>query len=114
MQRRRVVQYRSGMSLDQIRYFVAVAEEENLTRAARRLHVSQPPVSRQLRALEEEIGGPLFARHAQGMSLLPAGRVFLEHARRILSEVELAVDRCRREIDGQDRSREDRDEPRCS
>jgi DNA-binding transcriptional LysR family regulator len=83
------------MSLDQIRYFVAVAEEENVTRAAQRLNLSQPPLTRSLRALEEELGGPLFERHPRGMRLLPAGRVFLDHARRILSEVELAVDRCK-------------------
>lgn len=79
------------MSLSQIRYFVAVAEEGNVGRAAQRLHVAQPPVSRQIRALEHEIGTPLFERTPRGMSLLPPGRVFLAHAREVLAAVDRAV-----------------------
>ncbi len=79
------------VSLAQIRYFVAVAEEGHVGRAARRLHVAQPPVSRQIRALEVEIGAQLFERTPRGMTLLPPGRVFLEHARAILAAVDLAV-----------------------
>jgi DNA-binding transcriptional LysR family regulator len=81
------------VSLTQIQYFVAVAEEENVTRAARRLRVSQPPLSRQLLKLEDELGAPLFDRAAAGdkrMQLSPEGRTFLEHARRILAEVQAA------------------------
>jgi DNA-binding transcriptional LysR family regulator len=81
----------ASVSLSQIRYFVAVAEEGNVGRAARRLHVAQPPVSRQIRALEDEIGTLLFERTPRGMTLLPPGRVFLDHAREILAAVDRAV-----------------------
>ena len=79
------------MSLAQIKYFVVVAEEGHVTRAAQRLHICQPPLSRQIRSLEEELGAPLFARTPRGLRLLPAGEAFLEHARRILAQLDDAV-----------------------
>lgn len=79
------------MSLDQLRYFVAVAEEGHVGRAAVRLHISQPPLTRHIRALEDELGGPLFTRTPRGMELLPVGEVFYSRARTILDEVEGAA-----------------------
>ncbi len=76
------------VSLAQIEYFVAVAEEGHMGRAAQRVHVSQPPLSRQIRALEDELGTPLFERTSRGMRLLPAGERFLEPARTILRAIE--------------------------
>jgi len=79
------------VSITHLQSFVAVAEERHVGRAARRLHLTQPPLSRHILALEEELGTRLFERTRQGMRLLPAGEVFLLHARRILEEVDTAV-----------------------
>ncbi len=76
------------MHLTRLHYFVVTAEEENVARAARRLRLAQPALSRQLAALEREIGTPLFERHARGVRLLPAGEAFLTHARRTLAEAD--------------------------
>ena len=89
---------RLSVSLSQLRYFVAVAEEGNVGRAAQRLRVAQPPLSRQIRALEDEIGAQLFERTPRGMTLLPPGRVFLDHARSILDAVDRAVVATRSEL----------------
>jgi len=81
----------NGMELRHLRYFVAVAEEENVTRAAERLHISQPSLSRQIRDLEEELGVELFTRTAKSLSLTPAGRTFLAEAHSILLKVDVAI-----------------------
>src|SRR5689334_15351402 len=66
-----------GMELRHLRYFVAVAEEQNVTRAALKLHVSQPALSRQVRDLEDELGFSLLERGANSMRLTEGGRAFL-------------------------------------
>lgn len=78
------------MELHQLRYFVAVAETENFTRASERSHVSQPSLSQQILKLETEVGHKLFHRLGRKAVLTEAGTAFLERARRILFEVENA------------------------
>ena len=85
------------MELRHLRYFVAVAEEGSLTNAAeRRLHTAQPSLSRQIRDLELEVGVKLLERGARGINLTAAGRVFLDHARLALLQVEAAGEAARR------------------
>ena len=85
------------MELRHLRYFVAVAEEGNLTSAAtKRLHTTQPSLSRQLRDLELEVGAELFVRKARGVELTPAGAAFLDQARLALSHAQEAVAAARR------------------
>src|SRR6266478_8378606 len=85
------------MELRHLRYFVAVAEEGSLTVAAeRRLHTAQPSLSRQIRDLEYEVGTQLMVRSARGIELTAAGRVFLDHARLALAQVEAGREGARR------------------
>jgi LysR family hca operon transcriptional activator len=85
------------MELRHLRYFVAVAEAGSVTvAAARKLHTSQPSLSRQIRDLEDEVGAQLLTRSARGIQLTPAGRAFLDHARSVLSQVEAAAKAARR------------------
>jgi len=79
------------MELRHLRYFVAVAEAENVSRAALKLHVSQPGISRQIRDLEEEIGFQLFERSAKSLKLTRAGKTFLTEARAVLQRADEAV-----------------------
>jgi DNA-binding transcriptional LysR family regulator len=79
------------MELRHLRYFIAAAEEENVSRAALKLHVSQPGISRQIRDLEDEIGFQLFERSAKSLKLTDAGKIFLTEAKAILQRAEEAV-----------------------
>jgi DNA-binding transcriptional LysR family regulator len=81
------------MELRHLRYFVAIGEDEHYGRAARRLRVAQPSLSRQIQALEDEVGFKLFERPPRGVKLSAAGKYFLEDARRILQEVNEAAAR---------------------
>jgi LysR family transcriptional regulator, hca operon transcriptional activator len=85
------------MELRHLRYFVAVVEEGSLTTAAeRRLHTSQPSLSRQIRDLEYEVGTELLSRSVHGVELTAAGKAFLDHARLALMQVDAAVEAARR------------------
>ncbi|MDH4564425.1 LysR family transcriptional regulator [Pseudomonas taiwanensis] len=84
------------MDFRHLRYFIAVAEEQNIGRAAARLHISQPPLTRQIQQLEAEIGVQLFNRTPRGMELTPAGELLLEEARNIRALVEQATERTQR------------------
>ena len=79
------------MELRHLRYFVAVAEAENVSRAALKLHVSQPGLSRQVRDLEDELGFKLLERTAKSVRLTDAGRVFLTEAREVLQRADAAI-----------------------
>ncbi len=83
------------MELRQLRYFVAVAEEGNISRAAQKIFLTQPALSRQIKALEDEIGQCLFERQAHSIRLTPAGEALLREARELLQRAEAMLERVR-------------------
>lgn len=85
----------SDLEIRHLRYFVAVAEELHFGRAAKRLHVSQPPLSQQIRKLEEILGYALFVRTSRSVALTAAGEVFCERARRTLRNLQRDIDETR-------------------
>src|SRR5258705_4726162 len=85
-----------AMKFRHLEYFVAAAEELNFTHAADRLHVSQPPFSKQIHDLESELGIELFDRRRKGVALTPAGKAFLVDARRILEDCDASIKKAQR------------------
>jgi DNA-binding transcriptional LysR family regulator len=89
------------MELRHLRYFIAVAEESSLGRAAHRLHVSQPALSQQISDLEDELGLKLFTRNSRGVQLTEAGRAFLLGGRRVLVAAKLAAEQAQEAAQGE-------------
>ena len=90
-----------NLELRQLRYFVAVAEEMHFGRAAQRLHMTQPPLSQSIQALEALLGTPLFARTSRSVTLTPAGAALLPHARQLLHDAQALPDLARRAAAGE-------------
>lgn len=89
------------MEFRQLQLFLAAAEEGSITAAARRMHLTQPALSRQIKALEEELGVELFTRGAHSVALTPAGRVLVDEGRKLLERAERVVRQVRAEADGE-------------
>src|SRR5437762_3442905 len=85
--------YAPGMELRQLRYFVAVAEEANISRAAQKIFLTQPALSRQIKALEDEIGQCVLEREAHSIRLTPAGEALLNEARQLLQHADAILER---------------------
>jgi DNA-binding transcriptional LysR family regulator len=96
-----MIGFGTAMELRHIRYFLAVAEEQNFTRAAARVGIGQPPLSQQIKDLETEVGAPLFHRIPQGAELTEAGRAFLENVRVIPVQTERATRAAQRAARGE-------------
>jgi DNA-binding transcriptional LysR family regulator len=90
-----------AMELRHLRYFIAVAEEGNITRAAERLGMEQPPLSQQIKAIERQLDVQLFRRKARGVALTDAGRALLDDARAVLARLDLAMETTRRTARGE-------------
>jgi len=90
------------MDLRQLRYFIAVAEEGRIVRAAERLGMQQPPLSQQIKAIEQELGVQLFRRRPRGVELTDAGRTFLANARTMLAHLDHTFETTRRTARGEE------------
>jgi len=93
--------YYRGMELRHLKYFVAVAEELNFARAARRVRIAQPSLTKQIQQLEQELGFPLLYRTKKKVELLDTGHVFLDEAQRLLRQAETAIQSARRTHTGE-------------
>ena len=89
------------MNLKQLRYFLVVAEEKQITAAAQRLYIAQPPLSYQLKQLEKELGAQLFKRTAHGIELTDAGQIFQSYANEIISLAQNAENQVHKTISGE-------------
>ena len=89
------------MDVRRLRYFIVTAEERSISRAAERLHITQPPLTRHIQSLEEELGVQLFTRTSWGVELTQAGAALLKHAHNISAHIELATEQIRRVASGQ-------------
>src|SRR5215471_19602201 len=90
-----------AMELRHLRYFIAVAEEGHITRAAEGLGMQQPPLSQQIRAIERELDVQLFRRRPRGVELTDAGRTFLDNARMMLAHLDHTFETTRRTARGE-------------
>ena len=89
------------MDISRLKYFVVTAEERSISRAAERLHITQPPLTRHIQSLEKELGVSLFKRTSGGVELTEAGKAVLSHARAIRTQVEQATEQVRKVARGQ-------------